>query len=199
MIIVGLTGGIGSGKTTVVKMFANMGVPVYIADDEAKKLMNTSKIIKRKLIGLFGEETYVDGKLNKPFIANIIFNDKVSLRKMNAIVHPRVAKHFERWVLKQDAPYVIKEVAILFENGSYKDYDFVITVTANKVLRIDRLLKRDNTTKENIEAIMKNQWTDDQRIQNSDFVINNLSVANTKKQVVKIHKEILNRIGASKF
>jgi dephospho-CoA kinase len=199
MIIVGLTGGIGSGKTTVVKMFANMGVPVYIADDEAKKLMNTSKIIKRKLIGLFGEETYVDGKLNKPFIANIIFNDKVSLRKMNAIVHPRVAKHFERWVLKQDAPYVIKEVAILFENGSYKDCDFVITVTANKVLRIERLLKRDNTTKENIEAIMKNQWTDDQRIQNSDFVINNLSVANTKKQVVKIHKEILNRIGTSKF
>lgn len=199
MIIVGLTGGIGSGKTTVVKMFANMGVPVYIADDEAKKLMNTSKIIKRKLIGLFGEETYVDGKLNKPFIANIIFNDKVSLRKMNAIVHPRVAKHFERWVLKQDAPYVIKEVAILFENGSYKDCDFVITVTANKALRIERLLKRDNTTKENIEAIMKNQWTDDQRIQNSDFVINNLSVANTKKQVVKIHKEILNRIGTSKF
>lgn len=199
MIIVGLTGGIGSGKTTVVKMFANMGVPVYIADDEAKKLMNTSKIIKRKLTGLFGEETYVDGKLNKPFIANIIFNDKVSLRKMNAIVHPRVAKHFERWVLKQVAPYVIKEVAILFENSSYKDCDFVITVTANKVLRIERLLKRDNTTKANIEAIMKNQWADDQRIQNSDFVINNLSVANTKKQVVKIHKEILNRIGVSKF
>ncbi|GAA4818543.1 dephospho-CoA kinase [Litoribaculum gwangyangense] len=196
MIIVGLTGGIGSGKTTVAKQFAILGIPVYIADEEAKKLMQKSKIIKRKLIELFGDQAYIHGKLNKPYIADIIFKDKVYLRKMNNIVHPRVANHFEKWLKKQNAPYVIKEVAILFENGGDKFCDYVITVTANKLLRIERLLKRDNTTKERIEAIMKNQWTDKKRIDKSDFVINNISIANTKKQVLKTHNEILKRINS---
>lgn len=193
MIVVGLTGGIGSGKTTVAKQFALLDVPVYIADEEAKKLMHKSKIIKRKLIELFGDQVYIEGKLNKPYIANIIFNDKVQLRKMNNIVHPRVAKHFEKWVKKQKAPYVIKEVAILFENGGNKFCDYVITVTANKLLRIERLLKRDNTTKEKIEAIMKNQWPDKKRIEHSNFVIHNVSITNTKKQVLKVHNEILKK------
>ena len=155
MIIVGLTGGIGSGKTTVAKQFSEMGIPVYIADEEAKGLMRRSKIIKRKLIKLFGDEAYIDDELNKPFLANIIFNDKRYLQKMNAIVHPKVARHFQKWVIKQDTPYVIKEVAILFENGGHKACDFVITVTAPIETRIKRLLKRDNTSKEKIEAIMK--------------------------------------------
>ena len=193
MIIVGLTGGIGSGKTTVAKAFKALGIPVYIADEEAKKLMRKSKIIKRKLIQLFGDKAYVDGELNKPFIANIIFNDKAYLLKMNAIVHPRVAKHFKKWVLKQDAPYVIKEVAILFENGGHKDCDYVITVTAPKALRIERLLERDNTSKENIEAIMKNQWSDAEKIALSDFVIDNRSLQKTKEQVLHIHQEITDK------
>ncbi|GAA4933394.1 dephospho-CoA kinase [Algibacter agarivorans] len=193
MIIVGLTGGIGSGKTTVAKAFKALGVPVYIADEEAKKLMRKSKIIKRKLIQLFGDKAYIDGELNKPFIANIIFNDKAYLQKMNAIVHPRVAKHFKKWVLKQDVPYVIKEVAILFENDGHKDCDYVITVTAPKALRIKRLLERDNTSKENIEAIMKNQWSDAEKIALSDFVIDNVSLQKTKEQVLHIHQEITNK------
>lgn len=191
MIIVGLTGGIGSGKTTVAKQFLELGVPIYIADDEAKALMKRSKVIKRKLIKLFGEEAYVDGDLNRPFLANIIFNDKTYLQKMNAIVHPKVARHFEKWAIKQEAPYVIKEVAILFENGGHKICDYVITVTAPIEKRIQRLLLRDETSKEKIEAIMKNQWTDQEKIKHSDFVIDNTELVNTKKQVFDIHKKLL--------
>ncbi|MEN3322434.1 dephospho-CoA kinase [Mariniflexile soesokkakense] len=194
MITVGLTGGIGSGKTTVAKQFATLGIPVYIADEEAKKLMNRSKVIKRKLIQLFGKETYVGNQLNKPFIANIIFNDTSYLQKMNAIVHPRVAAHFKKWQSKQDAPYLIKEVAILFENGGYKQCDYVITVTAPKELRIERLLKRDETTEEKVEAIMKNQWSDDEKIKLSDYVITNTELENTINQVEEIHFKILKSI-----
>ena len=194
MIIVGLTGGIGSGKTTVAKQFMELGIPVYIADEEAKKLMHRSKIIKRKLNQLFGDKAYIDGILNKPFIADIIFNDKSYLQKMNAIVHPRVAKHFKKWALKQDAPYVIKEVAILFENGGDKACDYVITVTAKKALRIKRLLERDNSSKEKIEAIMKNQWSDEEKIKKSDFIIENTSLESIEKQVLKIHNQILKKV-----
>lgn len=194
MTIVGLTGGIGSGKTTVAKQFMALGIPVYIADEEAKKLMRKSKIIKRKLIQLFGDKAYVNDALNKPFIADIIFNDSSYLEKMNAIIHPRVAKHFKKWTLKQTGPYVIKEVAILFENGGYKHCDYVITVTAPMELRIERLLKRDKTTKRKINAIMKNQWSDEDKVKLSDFVINNTSLENTKIQTIKVHKQILKRV-----
>ena len=194
MMIVGLTGGIGSGKTTVAKFFEDYGVPVYIADEEAKKLMGRSKVIKRKLVLLFGEKAYVNNVLNKPFIANIIFNDKSYLQKMNAIIHPRVARHFEKWVKKQNTPYVIKEVAILFENGGHKKCDAVITVTAPKEIRVKRLLNRDNTTLEKIEAIMKNQWTDEQKLELSDYSIENITLENTKKQVSKIHAQIIGNL-----
>jgi dephospho-CoA kinase len=192
-MIVGLTGGIGSGKTTVANQFKHLGIPVYVADEEAKRLMNRSKVLKRKLIQLFGKQVYIDGQLNRPFIANIIFNDKSYLEQMNAIVHPRVARHFEKWVLKQEAPYVIKEVAILFENGMHKQFDFIITVVAPMQLRIERLLERDDTTKEKIEAVMKNQWSDDKKIKLSDFVIENIELQETLVQVNKIHKKLLKK------
>lgn len=194
MMIVGLTGGIGSGKTTVAKFFEDYGIPVYIADEEAKKLMNRSKVIKRKLVQLFGEKAYVENTLNKPFIANIIFNDKSYLQKMNAIIHPRVARHFKKWIEKQNAPYVIKEVAILFENGGHEACDALITVIAPKEIRVKRLLKRDNTTIEKIEAIMNNQWTDAQKMNLSDYVIENISIENTKKQVSKVHSHIMKNL-----
>ena len=191
MKIVGLTGGIGSGKTTVAAMFANLGVPVYIADDEAKKLMKSSKAIKRKLLKLFGEEAYINGSLNKPFIANAIFNNKALLEKMNAIIHPKIASHFNKWMLKQIAPYVIKEAAILFENNTYKSFDFIITVTTPKEIKIERLLKRNDTSLKRIKDIMKNQWTDEEKIKYSDFVIVNKAIENTEMQVAKIHTEII--------
>ena len=194
MTIVGLTGGIGSGKTTVAKVFKSLGVPVYIADKEAKKLMRKSKVIKRKLLKLFGEEAYVDGRLNKPFIAKVIFNDKAYLEKINTIIHPKVAKHFDKWLLKQDAPYVIKEVAILFENDGHKACDFVITVTAPEPLKIERLLKRDATTLEKIDAIMQNQWSDAEKVKLSDYVIENIDLENTISQVENLHYTLLDRL-----
>lgn len=191
MTIVGLTGGIGSGKTTVANFFKGLNVPVYIADDEAKKLMNVSKILKRKIKKLFGDEAYINDELNRPFIASKIFNDKSLLDKMNAIVHPKVGKHFLKWLEKQEHPYVIKEAAILFENEGYKDCDYIITVIADKQVRIKRILERDNTSTQKINAIMQNQWNDEDRVELSDFVIVNNTLKNTKEQVFEIHKKLL--------
>lgn len=192
MIVVGLTGGIGSGKTTVAKQFEAYGIPVYIADNEAKKLMSKSKIIKRKLVKLFGEEAYVNGVLNRPFLADKIYNNAYNLEQMNAIVHPKVDAHFKKWVQKQKGSYIIKESAILFENEAYKNCDFIITVTAPKELRIERLLKRDDTSLDKIKAIMKNQWQDDRKIKKSDFVITNIDLEETIRQVQLTHNKLVN-------
>lgn len=186
-----LTGGIGSGKTTVAKMFQTMGVPIYIADDEAKKLMVRSKVIKQKLINLFGKNAYTENTLNRSFLAESIFNDKALLEQMNAIVHPEVKMHFEDWKMQQKAPYVIKEAAIVFENGSYKNYDYIITVYAPKAIKIERILQRDTTTKEKIEAIMKNQWPDAEKIKLSNYAIENTNLEKTRKQVLSIHSKLL--------
>lgn len=194
MKIVGLTGGIGSGKTTVARMFNKLGVPIYIADFEAKKLMNNSKVIKRKLIQLFGKEAFKDDKINKPFLASKIYNNKNMLLKMNAVVHPKVKTHFKKWLKKKNVPYVIKEAAILFENEGYKECDFVITVTASKKEKIQRVIIRDNSTKENVIAIMKNQLTDKEKAKLSNYVINNNSLLSTKKQVKIIHQDLLKQV-----
>jgi len=193
--IVGLTGGIGSGKTTVARYFERLEVPVYIADKEAKALMVRSKVIRRKLIALFGENAYTKESLNRSFLADRIFNDKELLAKMNAIVHPKVASHFKRWMKKQQTPYCIKEVAILFENGSYKECDKIITVIAPIDVRISRVLQRDNTNKEKIDAIIKNQWEDDERIKRSDYVVSNDgSLEDLENQVLSIHEKILSEL-----
>jgi len=192
--IIGLTGGIGSGKTTVANMFSELGVPIYIADVEAKKLMSKSKIIIRKLKKLFGEDAYIDNKLNKPFIAQKIFNNKDLLEKMNAIVHPKVATHFKRWVGKQTTPYVIKEAAILFENNNYLQCDAIILVVADMETRIQRVIKRDKTSKAKVKAIMDNQWSDEKKIALSQFVIKNEELSITRKEVQNIHNKILTTI-----
>ncbi|MCK7590828.1 dephospho-CoA kinase [Subsaxibacter sp. CAU 1640] len=197
MIVVGLTGGIGSGKTTVARMFEDMGVPIYIADKEAKRLMNTSKVIRRKLIALFGDDAYLENQLNRPFIASKIFNDTNLLNQMNAIVHPKVGKDFIRWMKKQDSKYVIKEAAIIFEHKKESDYDYIVTVTASLDDKMTRVMNRDNTTKKKVLDIVNNQMPDEEKIKKSDFVIVNEYLENTKKQVIAIHRQILEKI--SKF
>jgi dephospho-CoA kinase len=194
MKIVGLTGGIGSGKTTVSNMFKDLGVPVYIADNEAKNLMSSSKVIKRKLIDLFGPKAYEDNSLNRTYIASKIFNDDTYLQKMNAIIHPKVASHFKHWLQKQTSRYVIKEAAIIFEHNMQSQYDYVITVIANEEDRINRILKRDNTTKDKIMSIMKHQLSDDEKVKLSDFVIINDKLEHTKEQVLNIHNSILKNL-----
>ncbi len=191
MIIVGLTGGIGSGKTTISKCFESYGIPVYIADDEAKALMNRSKVIRRKLIHLFGESAYEYGRLNRPYLASKIFNDKDLLSRMNAIVHPKVASHFKRWLKKQDAPYIIKEVAIIFENNLESQYSYIITVVADEDLRIARVMKRDEASIGKIQSIISNQLPDNKKVEKSDFVIENNDLDSAKRQAIDIHRQIL--------
>jgi len=191
MKVVGLTGGIGSGKTTVSNMFKDLGVPVYIADVEAKALMNTSAVIKRKLTDFFGPMAYQNNELNRAYISSKIFNDKVYLEKMNAIIHPKVAEHFKQWLQKQTSLYVIKEAAIIFEHNTQSQYDAIITVIADKEARINRILKRDATTKDKILSIMKHQLSDEEKVKMSDFVILNDNLEHTKEQVLKTHNSIL--------
>ena len=194
MVVVGLTGGIGSGKTTILKMFSELGVPVYIADEEAKLLMRRSKVIKRKLIALFGEAAYIDGELNREFLRSKIFEDKGLLKKMNAIVHPKVASHFKRWLKKQSAPYIIKEAAIIFENHLEDQYHMIITVVADRELRIKRVMQRDGFTRQKVETIMRNQLPDRVKIAKSDFVIRNQDLTNVKAQVLEIHEQIVLKV-----
>lgn len=191
MVVVGITGGIGSGKTTISNYLKSFGIPLYVADKEAKALMNRSKVIKQKLIQLFGDEAYVDGKLNRPFLAKMIFKDKSLLNQMNAIVHPKVASHFKRWLKKQDAPYILKEAAIIFENNLQSNYDYIITVVADENLRIERILDREDTTLEKVKAVINNQWTDSHKKKLSDFVISNNDLDQAKKQALQIHKKLL--------
>lgn len=193
MLKVGLTGGIGSGKTTVAQYFNELGIPIYYADIEAKKLMNSSKIIHRKLTQRFGEEVYKNNQLNKPFLANLIFTNKEHLAYVNSVVHPKVNQHFKRWIKKQHTAYVIQENALLFENNSYLFFDKVITVTAPKEVKINRVIDRDYTTKKQVLERMNNQLSDKEKIAKSDFVITNIDLIETKKQVLKIH-QLLNKL-----
>lgn len=197
MIIVGLTGGIGSGKTTVAKLFETLGVPIYIADVEAKRLMNSSKVIRRQLIKLFGEEAYSNDELNRPFLASKIFNNASLLAQMNEIVHPKVGMDFKRWLKKQKSLYVIKEAAIIFEHQKQSEYDYIITVTATIEDKVTRVLKRDNTTESKIMDIIKNQMSDEEKIKKSDYVIVNATFENTEKQVLITHNKILQKLKKS--
>ena len=186
--VIGLTGGIGSGKTTIANYFNEMGVPVYIADDGAKNVMKSEDIIE-EIKTSFGEALFENNILNRAKLAEIVFNDKDKLAELNAIVHPAVKKDFEVWLLQhKSCQYVIYEAAILFESGRYKECDLIITVTAPEEVRIERVLKRDNTTREQVLSRMKMQWNDENRISRSNFVINNDNLKNAKEEVVKILK-----------
>ena len=188
-MVVGLTGGIGSGKTTVTNFFAKFDtVVVYNADVEAKKLMNTSPIIKVKIIKQFGLASYQDNQLNRPFIANIVFNNKDKLSALNAIVHPEVKNHFQQFVNQhKDKAYILYENAILFESKSNLKCDIIITVFAPLKVRIKRTMLRDNSTKVAVENRIKNQWLEDKKLLQSNYIIHNLKSENTLIQVTKIH------------
>lgn len=190
MKIIGLTGGIGSGKTTVAKLFTELGVPVYNSDLKAKKLMQDSKEVRTAIIDLLGEESFTFKKLNKKYIADKVFGDKELLQKLNAIVHPAVRKDFISWVKTKRTPYVIQEAAILFENNSYKRFDKVILVKAPKEQRLERILARDNISKEEILARMENQWDDSKKIPLADFTIENTDLEETKLQVENLHRQL---------
>ena len=189
--IIGLTGGIGSGKSRVAKAFSALGVPCYIADMEAKKIMIENADVKMKIIALFGEKAYINELLNRSFIGDIVFKNPDKLSALNGIVHPAVAEHFAQWVALQTFPYVIKEVAILFETGGHAHVNKSLLITAPKELRIQRVMERDDCTEKEVLVRMANQWEEEQRIPLADFVLNNVDWKTTLQQIELLHSRFL--------
>ena len=188
MLKVGITGGIGSGKTHICQLFQQLGVPVYNADERAKNLMNNDPTVRQGLVDTFGPEVFNKDGLNRDFLAQVVFKDKVKLKKLNNIVHPAVAQDAQAWHLRHnDKPYTIKEAALLFETGSFKELDKTILVHAKEDERILRVMKRDQVSKEKVLARIKNQFTDLVKMEHADFIINNDGKREIKKMVEKIH------------
>lgn len=195
MKIVGLTGGIGSGKTTIALFFKDLGIPVYVADVEAKRLMNSDSELINKIKMLFGNEAYTkEQQLNRKHIADIVFADKEKLSQLNAIIHPVVNQDFNTWVATHQAPYVIKEAAILFENGGYKQCDYTLLVTAPRNLRIQRVMRRDKATQTEVVSRINMQWSDAKKATLADVVLNNIDLDRTKREVQYIHKHLIRRL-----
>lgn len=191
MKVIGLTGGIGSGKSTVARMFELLNVPVYYADLEAKRLMTDNVTLKLGITQLFGDKAYVNNKLNRGYIAEVVFKDKTKLKALNALVHPEVRMDFLHWIDTQSAPYVIQENPLIFEKNDQELFDKVIIVTADKEVRIQRIIDRDGTSKDQILDRMANQLDDTEKTELADFVIYNESLENTKVQVSRIHQQLL--------
>ena len=191
MIVVGLTGGIGSGKTTVLNLFKELGVPCYIADIEAKRLMNTSVEIKGELINLFGEEAYLSEERNRKFIADIVFANPEKLARLNTIVHPRVFEDFKIFIKNSTADYIIYESAILLDGASKELCDKIIVVTAPLKTRIKRVVKRDRDSEQSVLARMNQQMNEKEMIAQSDFVINNTNLESTQTAVEIINSKLL--------
>ena len=189
-MVIGLTGGIGSGKSTIAKEFATLGISVFNSDEQAKVLIATDAQVKKRIIAAFGEEAYQNGEYNRAYIAQFVFNNPEKLAILNGIVHPALAKYFKQWTKKQTSPYVLKEAAILFESGSYKDCNYIITVTAPEQLRIARVMARDHCTEAQVRVRMSQQWSDAQRIALSNAVIENIDLESAKEQVKRIHFQL---------
>ena len=188
--IIGLTGGIGSGKSVVAKVFATLGIPVFNADEEAKHIMQNSPDIKAKLIEQFGPAIYNESGLQKEALAQLVFNDPFQLQLLNAIVHPVTIQAAKDWAAKQTSPYVIKEAVLIFESGSSAGLFKVIGVTAPLSLRTHRVMQRDSITKEQVEARMRNQISDTIKMRLCDYVIHNDNQEMVIPQVLEIDKAI---------
>ncbi|UJP65643.1 dephospho-CoA kinase [Mongoliitalea daihaiensis] len=190
---VGITGGIGSGKSTVAKIFSILGIPVYFADDRAKWLMSSHAPLKSAIITHFGEESYTsEGHLNRSYLANQVFNDPAKTALINSLVHPAVKKDFEQWISIQHSPYILKEAALLFETGSYKELDMTINVSSPLIIRITRIMLRDpHRTEAQIHAIIDKQLPDEQKNALADFIIKNADNKLLIPQVLKIHEKII--------
>lgn len=195
MYKVGITGGIGSGKTTVCKVFEVLGIPIFYADTEAKNMMVEDELLIEAIKSTFGEESYFEeGKLNNKHIAGIVFNNEAELAKLNALVHPAVFRAFDRWEanVNPNAPYTLKEAALLFESGSYKMCDTTILVTAPANVKINRVMQRDNSTAEQVKARMDKQMSDDEKAKMANHFIMNDEAHSIIEQVLALHKEFLN-------
>lgn len=191
MLRVGITGGIGSGKSTVAKIFEVLGIPVYYADEAARRLINEDEEIKKNLIEHFGPESYKEGKLNRSYIASIVFNNKEKLELLNLLTHPTTIRDANEWMQSQNAPYTLKEAALIFESGSSEHLDFVIGVYTPAPLRIQRIMQRDKITKEEVQQRMNRQIDDEIKMKLCDAIIINDEQQLIIPQVLQLHEKLL--------
>jgi dephospho-CoA kinase len=191
MLKIGITGGIGSGKSTVAKVFEVLGIPVYYADDAAKELMNADAELKQKIKQAFGVAVYTNGNLNKKVLAEIVFNDPEKLALLNSLVHPATLKDAEDWMQKQTTAYTLKEAALIFESGAHLNLDYVIGVTAPAPLRILRTMQRDGVTREEVIARMDKQMDDTIKMKLCDFLITNDEQEMLLPQILDLHQQLL--------
>ena len=189
-ITVGITGGIGSGKSTVCEIFKILGVPVFEADKVARNLMNENSVIRLNLVEWFGNEIYSGNQLNRKLLAEHIFNDNSLLNKVNSLVHPIVREEFEKWKNSQNTVYSVYEAAILFESGFYKLMDFTVLITAPEQIRINRVMKRDNLSPDQVLARIKNQWSDEEKRKLATVVIINDNKNLIIPQIIEIDNKL---------
>lgn len=195
-IRIGVTGGIGSGKSLVCKVFEVLGIPVYYSDDESRKLIDGDPMIIEQVSTLFGSHLYAGGSLDRKALAAVVFSDGEKLDRLNAVIHPRVKEHFLAWCAMQSSPYVIKEAAIMFESGAYKDLDYMVTVSAPLELRIKRVMERDGLAAEEIRQRIGRQLTDEEREKRSDFVLLNDGSRLLLPRIVDLHGIFLEKTHA---
>lgn len=199
MLRIGLTGGIGSGKSTVAKIFASLGIPIYYADEENKRLMNEDESVKSAILQHFGAESYKEGKLDRRYLASQVFGNKEKLELLNSITHPAVIRHAEQWMKEKEelyrdtVPYVIKEAALIFESGSDKDLDLVIGVWSPQPLRIRRVMLRDNISNEEVLRRMEGQMDEDEKMKRCNFIIHNDEESLVTPQVIALHERFVER------
>ena len=194
MLKIGLTGGIGSGKTTVAHIFEVLGIPVYYADDAAKKMMRDDEKLRQQIIENFGTQSYIDGKLNRTFLAEEIFSDFEKTTLINSIVHPATTADAGKWMQMQTTPYAIKEAALIFEANAEKHLDLVIGVSSSYELRLQRVMMRDGINEEDMAKRMKHQMDEEEKMKRCDFVIYNNESALLIPQVITIHETLLQNI-----
>ncbi|MBK99080.1 MAG: dephospho-CoA kinase [Flavobacteriaceae bacterium] len=194
MIKVAITGGIGTGKTTISSMFSDKGIPVFNSDEIAKEIMNTDSLLKNEIVTAFGDKAYDKNKLNKEYLSDVIFNNETLLKKINSIVHPYVAEEFNSWIQEQDSKYIIYESAIIFENQAEDSFDKIICVTASEEEVISRIMKRNDFSVDKIKSIISKQLPNDAKVQKSDYVIESMNISKLSDKVLEIHNDIMGSI-----
>jgi dephospho-CoA kinase len=194
MLKIGLTGGIGSGKSTIASIFEVLDIPVYYADNVAKQLMQEDDLLVKSIIQNFGESCYEAGKLNRAYLSSIVFNNKSKLELLNSIVHPVTIAHAENWMKNQTAPYCIKEAALIFESNSNKYLDYVIGVHSPENLRINRIMSRDKISEIEIKSRIDAQMNEAEKMAKCDFVINNNEIELIVPQVLSVHQKLMAKI-----
>lgn len=190
MLKIGLTGGIGSGKTMVARIFSILGIPVYYADDRTKMLMNTNDALRGSIIKHFGEQAYKGNELNRSFLASIVFNDKEKLDLLNSLTHPVTINDAEEWMRQQSAPYALKEAALLFESGATEKLDYIIGVYAPQHIRVKRVMERDNLPAAEVMKRISNQLDEEMKMKLCDFVITNNEQQLVIPQVIELDKKL---------